>query len=177
MTAAPLPNPVPEATPLPLAQVPSVSGFIFMSENALTQCEVGCVEGLAAAFSLQNYRVQCMCPEVRRRSLRSLLANPRNVTSIHPLEGAYLSRRRLAAAEVPYVVTVSGITIQGIAQSVDHFQANYLDVSSSLGVPGDEVVFSTLEFIATSSSSNTLEGSNMDVPPLVNSPASGASSS
>lgn len=53
----------------------------------------------------------------------------------------YLSRRRLAAAEVPYVVTVPGITTQGMVQSINHFQANYMEVSSSLGVPGDEVSF------------------------------------
>ncbi|CAM9417592.1 unnamed protein product [Ectocarpus sp. 8 AP-2014] len=170
-TAAPLPTPVPEATPVPSAQSPSVGGFIIMSETALAQCEVGCVEGLAAAFDLQPYRVQCICPEVRRRSLRSMLANRRNVTSVHPSEGAYFSQRRLTTAEVPYVVTVPGITTQGMAQSINHFRANYMEVSSSLGVPGDEVVFSTLEFITTSSSPI----SNMDVPLLVSPPASGTS--
>lgn len=57
-TAAPLPTPVPEATPVPSAQAHSVSGFIIMSENALAQCEVGCAEGIAAAFDLQPYRVR-----------------------------------------------------------------------------------------------------------------------
>lgn len=53
MTGTPMPTPVPAATPTPLAQAPSVSGVIIMSENALAQCEVGCEEGIATAFGLQ----------------------------------------------------------------------------------------------------------------------------
>ncbi|CAN0037459.1 unnamed protein product [Ectocarpus sp. 4 AP-2014] len=178
MTVAPMLTPVPEATPVPTAQAPSVSGSIIMTENALTQCEIGCAEGLAAAFDLLPHRVRCACPRVRRRSLRSLLMDRRNVTSFHRSETTILPRRRLAPAEVPYVVTVTGITIQRIAQSINHFQANYMEVSKSLRVPEYDVDFSPLVFTAASPSPINLEGSLLDVPPpVVNPPAAGASAS
>lgn len=56
-------------------------------------------------------------------------------------QGAHYSRRRLADAEAPYVVTVPGVNFEGMAQSINSFQTNYMEVSRRLGVPADEVSF------------------------------------
>ena len=56
-------------------------------------------------------------------------------------QGAAYSRRRLADAEAPYVVTVPGANFEGMAQSINSFQTNFMEVSRRLGVPADEVSF------------------------------------
>eukprot|EP00903_Cladosiphon_okamuranus_P022807 g20999.t1 len=142
MTGTPMPTPVPSATPTSLEQATTVSGAMFMSEYALAQCEVGCKEGLAAAFGLQSFR------------------------------GTRYSRRRLAGDRVLYFVTMPGINFEGMAQSINRFQTNYLEVARRLGVPEDEVIFSPLH-VATSSSPATLE----DVPLVMDPSASEASAS
>lgn len=53
-------------------------------------------------------------------------------------QGGYL-RRRLAETDVPYTVTVPGTTSAGLTQSINHFQNNFLEVPSRLGVTTDDV--------------------------------------